>query len=182
MIRWRGPRESAVHISHFVTRQGPLMRADSVARRLKPLMWSAILATAIITPVNQVRACRELDARGAFNFADVVFVGKVKQIFSLPAPRHEGGTPADVVLEVSSVLKGAVPRTVTVRDVGKNCRGRPKFRVGDPRFSDEYLVFATGGNDSRLETGAPFPTGSMSFLTNHYDELRRLYPPRAPQD
>lgn len=119
---------------------------------------------ALIVSSPSAFACRMLNYETSLAHADIAFVGTLTAVSKLPETRDRL-RPADAVFEVTQVLKGQLPQTVTIRDVGDNCNRLPQFSLdgyGIPRHSADktvsrdYLVFAVRNQDGSYRTFYPF--------------------------
>jgi hypothetical protein len=112
-------------------------------------------------------ACRSLNLEASLAYADIAFVGTLTAA-SEPPERPDSG-PYYAVFEVTQVLKGDIPRTVTIID-RITCRGLPLFIMdgygAQPRStSREYLVFAKkkDGSYSAYGYGYTWMTDEPAF-------------------
>jgi hypothetical protein len=108
-----------------------------------------LLALIMMTAAQPALACQVLTYETALEEADIIFTGSVEKITNLP--ETDGMKPADVTLNVTHEVKGNIPKTIVIRDVGDSCYGAPQFKV-----SEEYLIFAIE-KDGGYKTFHPLP-------------------------
>jgi hypothetical protein len=112
-----------------------------------------ISAAAFLVWSQAVSACQVLTYEASLAEADIVFTGTLTAVSE--RPKTQGGKrPFDAVFEVTQPLKGEVPQSITIRDIGKNCYDFPQFSL-DETASREYLVFAARDSDGTYMTFHP---------------------------
>ncbi|MBC7945488.1 MAG: hypothetical protein H7X91_09575 [Burkholderiales bacterium] len=125
------------------------------------LVLISIFAFIISSPT--AFACRNLTLEASLANADIAFVGTLKAVSKRPETLDRL-RPSDAVFEITQVVKGHLPQSVAIRDVGNNCYGLPQFSMegyGPPQHSldrtasREYLVFATRDNDGSYKKFHP---------------------------
>jgi hypothetical protein len=95
---------------------------------------------ALISPPRSASACQVLTYEASLQSSNIVFVGRLKSVSALPQ-NLSGAQPSNAIFEVTQVIKGQVPETVTIRDIGNNCYQMPQFSA-ELHKATEYLVFA----------------------------------------
>lgn len=114
-------------------------------------------------------ACQNLNLEASLANADIAFVGTLKAVSKSPETLDRL-RPSDAIFEVTQIVKGQLPQTVTIRDVGNNCCGLPQHAL-DKTVSREYLVFAARDNDGSYKTFHPL---GNTWMTDEkpFDEFK----------
>jgi hypothetical protein len=111
---------------------------------------SKLLSVFILMAAAQpAMACRAYTYKMSAKEADIILTGTVEKITDLI--KSHGVKQSDVTFSVTRVLKGTVPKTIVIRDMGQ-CRNIPNFQKKSDS-ANEYLVFAVQKN-GRYETSA----------------------------
>jgi len=127
-----------------------------------------ICAAVFALSTQTASACTSINSDFARKYADIIFVGTPKKVWSLTVDRSSAPVRnkkekiSEIHFDVSQVIKGHALETVTIWSVDGSgyCSGLWPIKKLNPSASGNYLIYAwkdkTSGN---YKTSASYPSG-----------------------